>query len=142
MRKFFIILNLVTLGLVFPKAISNELNLIEPIMNSSSITIESDSQSNDSSNGLFVAIGNVRITYPEKSIIATSSKAEFNKKNRQIVLIGNVDILKKGNHSLSADKVVFYIDSEKIVANSKASSQVLTKLSVNSFIPNNSPSLP
>ena len=141
MRKLLIILNFAILLLALPKAISNEINQKESLINSSRIIIESDSQSNDSSNGLFVAKGNVKITYPEKSIVATSSKAEFNKIDRQIILIGNVDILKEGAHSLSADKVVFYIDSEKIIANSKSKNQVLTRLSINSFTGNNSLSL-
>tara|TARA_B100000700_G_C14387116_1_gene553053 strand:+ start:135 stop:557 length:423 start_codon:yes stop_codon:yes gene_type:complete len=94
----------------------------------SNITIISDIQTNDNKKGVFNAIGNVKITYPNKNILATSDKAKYLKLENKIILTGNVHMIKKNSHSILAEEIVFIIGDDRIIANSKSKSQVLTKL--------------
>lgn len=96
------------------------------------IIIESDRQISDTPNGVFSAIGNVKINYPVRGIIATSDQAKYLRTERKIILIGDVEVTQKGVNSISAEEVIFFIEDNRILANSKSDDQVLTKFILNS----------
>ena len=89
------------------------------------VVIESDRQSTDSMGDVFTAFGNVRINYPDKGIIATSKQAQYLKNEKIIVLIGDVEVTREGRDSLYGQRVVYFLDEDRLVADSKPGSQVL-----------------
>ncbi|MEC9028220.1 MAG: hypothetical protein VX543_03315, partial [Cyanobacteriota bacterium] len=60
-----------------PAALSQEGSPSAPVEDGGLITIESDIQNADSVTGVFTAIGNVRIVYPARGIVATSRQAQY-----------------------------------------------------------------
>jgi len=136
MRIFLIIL-LSFFGLL-TKPVKTELLLVDNkiLEDQKDIIIISDIQTNDNKNGVFSAIGNVKITYPFKQIVATSNSAKYIKEDNKIILNGNVKLIKENAHSILAEEIVFFIGEDKIIANSKSESQVFTKLLFSSLTKN------
>lgn len=77
----------------------------------------------NSETGVVNAIGNVRIDYPSRAIVATSAQAQYYSEEQMIVLSGNVDVVQEGN-TLKAEKVTYLISEGRFVATPGAESQV------------------
>tara|TARA_B100000700_G_C14454461_1_gene583161 strand:- start:115 stop:537 length:423 start_codon:yes stop_codon:yes gene_type:complete len=133
--KFFLLLflPLFTVQVGSLKAEAEE-SLNKIVEQSKNIIILSDVQTNDNDNGVFSAIGNVKIRYPDKEIMATSDSAKYYKSDDKIVLKGNVKMIQESSHSVYAEQIVLFIDEDRIIANAKPDSQVLTKLLFGSLI--------
>ena len=96
------------------------------------MVIESDRQSTDSNGDVFTAFGNVSITYSEKGIFATSQQVQYLRKERVIVLTGNVDLVRQGKESLNCERIVYFIDEDRLIADSSSGNQVLLKFNLDS----------
>ena len=92
------------------------------------ILIESDRQSTDNNTGVFTAYGNVKIIYPTKGIVATSRQLHYLKEEGVVVLTGDVDLTRKGRESLSGQRVVYFLEDDRLIADSDSGSQVLLNL--------------
>ena len=92
------------------------------------VTIESDNQKADNATGIITAIGNVRILYPDRRLVATSRQAQYFTKEGRIVLTGEVDVVQEGGNLLRAERVVYLVDSERIEAEPANGQQVFSQL--------------
>jgi len=92
------------------------------------VTIESDLQTADSVTGVITAVGNVRIVYPNRGVVATSRQAQFFTRENRIVLSGDVDVIEKDGNALRAERVTYLVDEEKAVADPPPGEQVFTTL--------------
>jgi len=91
------------------------------------VTIESDSQKADNATGIITAIGNVRILYPDRRTVATSRQAQYFTKEGRIVLTGDVDVVQEGGNRLRAERVVYLVDSERVLAEPASGQQVFSQ---------------
>ncbi len=96
------------------------------------IIIESDSQNSDSINGVFTAYGDVKITYPEKNIIITSTQAQYLEDESIIVFNGDVNVIREGKDKLLSNRIVYFLDDDRLVADSLHDSQVELTILINS----------
>ncbi len=92
------------------------------------VSIESDRQQADNRTGIVTAIGNVRITYPQKGMVATSRQAQYFSKEGRLVLSGDVDVVDRDGQHIRAERLVYLLDSERVVAEPSAGRQVFSKL--------------
>lgn len=92
------------------------------------VTIESDSQQADNVTGIVTATGNVRITYPEKGMVATSRQAQYFSREGKLVLSGDVDVIDADGQRIRAEKLTYRLDSERIVAEPQSGRQVTSRL--------------
>ncbi len=92
------------------------------------VSIESDRQQADNRTGIVTAIGNVRITYPQKGMVATSRQAQYFSKEGRLVLSGDVDVVDRDGQRIRAERLVYLLDSERVVAEPSAGRQVFSKL--------------
>lgn len=92
------------------------------------VTIESDSQKADNATGIITAIGNVRILYPDRRLVATSRQAQYFTKEGRIVLTGEVDVVQEGGNLLRAERVMYLVDSERVEAEPVSGQQVFSQL--------------
>lgn len=99
------------------------------------VTIESDRQSADSITGVVTALGNVRIIYPARGMQATSRQVQYFSKEGRLVLSGDVDIVHDDGKSLQAERVVYLLDEERVLAVPKPGGQVFTKIRIQSDQP-------
>ena len=90
------------------------------------VTIESDLQKADNSTGVVTATGNVRIVYPDQRVVATSRQAQYFSREGRVVLSGDVDVLQEGGHSIRAERLVYLVERERIVAEPAQGEQVVT----------------
>lgn len=88
------------------------------------ITVESDLQQADNTTGVVTATGNVKVSYPEKKLIATSRQAQYYTKEGRIVLSGDVDVVQEGGNRLRAQRVVYLVTSDRLIADPAAGEQV------------------
>jgi lipopolysaccharide export system protein LptA len=91
------------------------------------VTIESDVQQADNQNGIVTATGNVRIVYADRGMTATSRQAQYFTKEGRLVLTGDVDVVDKDGQRLRAERLVYLLDSERMVAEPPAGKQVFSK---------------
>jgi lipopolysaccharide export system protein LptA len=91
------------------------------------VTIESDSQQADNQNGVITAKGNVRIVYADRGMTATSRQAQYFSNEGRLVLTGDVDVIDSDGQRLRAEKLVYLLDSERMVAEPPAGKQVFSK---------------
>lgn len=92
------------------------------------ITIESDTQSADNITGVVTALGNVRIVYPARKMVATSRQAQYFSKEGRLVLSGDVDVIQEGGNTLRAERVVYLLDDERALAEPAKGAQVFTQM--------------
>lgn len=92
------------------------------------ITIESDTQSADNITGVVTALGNVRIVYPARGMVATSRQAQYYSREGRLVLSGDVDVIQEGGNALRAERVVYSLDDERAVADSARGEQVFSQM--------------
>lgn len=99
------------------------------------VTIESDSQQADNRTGVVTATGNVRITYPDKRMVATSRQAQYFSKEGRLVLSGDVDVIDADGQRIRAERLVYRLDSERLVAEPQGGKQVYSRLRLQSSQP-------
>ncbi|MEA5441010.1 LPS export ABC transporter periplasmic protein LptC [Cyanobium gracile] len=91
------------------------------------VTIESDRQQADNQNGIVTATGNVRIVYADRGMTATSRQAQYFTNEGRLVLTGDVDVIDTDGQRLRAERLVYQLDSERMVAEPPAGKQVFSK---------------
>ena len=101
-----------------------------PVANGGMVTIESDSQQADNVTGIVTATGNVRITYPEKGMVATSRQAQYFSKEGRLVLTGDVDVIDADGQRIRAERLTYRLDSERLVAEPQPGRQVNSRLKI------------
>jgi lipopolysaccharide export system protein LptA len=92
------------------------------------VTIESDSQQADNATGVVTATGNVRITYPGRGMVATARQAQYYSREGRLVLSGDVDVTDGDGQRIRAERIIYRLDSERIVAEPQAGRQVTSRL--------------
>jgi len=92
------------------------------------VTIESDNQQADNRTGIVTATGNVRITYPDRRMVATSRQAQYFSKEGRLVLTGDVDVVDEDGQRIRAERMVYRLDDERLVADPPAGKQVYSRL--------------
>ena len=92
------------------------------------ITIESDTQSADNITGVVTALGNVRIVYPSRGMVATSRQAQYFSKEAMLVLSGDVDVVQEDGNSIRAERVTYNLDDERATADPSPGQQVQSTL--------------
>jgi lipopolysaccharide export system protein LptA len=95
------------------------------------VTIESDLQKADNGTGVVTATGNVRIIYPDQRVVATSRQAQYFSRQGRVVLSGDVDVIQEGGHSIQAERLVYLVERERIVAEPASGQQVVTVYRLN-----------
>ena len=88
------------------------------------ITIESDSQTADNVTGVVTAVGNVRIVYPSRGMVATSQQAQYFSREGRLVLSGDVDVVQEDGNTLRAERVTYDLEDERAVASPPDGGQV------------------
>ena len=88
------------------------------------ITIESDSQTADNVTGVVTAVGNVRILYPSRGMVATSRQAQYFSREGRLVLSGDVDVVQEDGNTLRAERVTYDLEDERAVASPPDGGQV------------------
>jgi lipopolysaccharide export system protein LptA len=91
------------------------------------VTIESDVQQADNQNGIVTATGNVRIVYADRGMTATSRQAQYFSKEGRLVLTGDVDVIDTDGQRLRAERLVYLLDSERMVAQPPDGKQVFSQ---------------
>lgn len=99
-------------------------------INTGLVTIESDLQQTDQATGVVTATGNVRIVYPDQRVVATSRQAQYFSKEGRVVLSGDVDIVQEGGNLLRANQVVYFLDSERLIAMPPEGQQVFSRVRI------------
>lgn len=92
------------------------------------VTIESDMQQGDNQTGVVTATGNVRITYPDRGMVATSRQAQYFTKEGRLVLSGDVDVIDSQGQRIRAERLVYNLDQERLVAQPSPGQQVKSRL--------------
>jgi lipopolysaccharide export system protein LptA len=93
-------------------------NYLIPEQGGKGLTILSNTQEANTKTELITAKGNVRLSYPEKKLQARANTAQYNVKEKQIVLSGNVLVISNGS-SLQGDTITYLIDEGRFVARQK-----------------------
>ncbi|MFM2172192.1 MAG: hypothetical protein RLZZ54_119 [Cyanobacteriota bacterium] len=94
------------------------------------VTIESDLQRADQLTGVVTATGNVRIVYPDERVVATARQAQYFSKENRVVLSGDVDIVQEGGNLIRAERVVYLVDGERLIAIPPEGQQVFSRLKI------------
>ncbi|MEB3242980.1 MAG: LPS export ABC transporter periplasmic protein LptC [Cyanobacteriota bacterium] len=92
------------------------------------MTIESDTQQADNQTGIITAIGNVKITYPAKGMVATSRQAQYFSKEGRLVLSGDVDVIDADGQRIRAEQLIYNLNQERLTAQPSKGQQVTSKL--------------
>lgn len=101
-------------------------------LNTGLVSIESDLQRADQSTGVVTASGNVRIVYPDQRVVATARQAQYFSREGRVVLSGEVDIVQEGGNLLRAERVVYLVDSERLIALPPEGQQVISRMRIQS----------
>ena len=99
------------------------------------VTIESDLQKADNSTGVVTATGNVRIVYQDQRVVATARQAQYFSREGRMVLSGNVDVIQDSGHSIRAERLVYLVERDRIVAEPAPGQQVITRYRINTPMP-------
>jgi lipopolysaccharide export system protein LptA len=95
---------------------------------SGQVTIDSDLQQADQATGIITATGNVRIIYPDQRVVATARQAQYFTKEDRVVLSGDVDVIQEGGNHLRAERVIYLIKADRVVAEPAPGQQVFSKM--------------
>ena len=93
-------------------------NYVVPAQGGKGLTILSNVQEANTKTELVTARGNVRLSYPDKKLQARANNAQYNLKEKQIVLSGNVLVVQNGS-SLQGDSITYLIEEGRFVAKQK-----------------------
>jgi lipopolysaccharide export system protein LptA len=94
------------------------------------VTIESDQQRADQLTGVITATGNVRIVYPDERVVATARQAQYFSKENRVVLSGDVDIVQEGGNLIRAERVVYLVIGERLIAVPPSGQQVFSRVRI------------
>jgi lipopolysaccharide export system protein LptA len=122
----------ILLSAILPPALAAPA-VVTPI--SGLVTIESDLQKADNSTGVVTATGNVRIVYPDQRVVATARQAQYFSREGRVVLSGDVDVIQDSGHSIRAERLVYLVERERIVAQPAPGQQVITFYRMNAPTP-------
>jgi lipopolysaccharide export system protein LptA len=111
-------------------------------LNTGLVTIESDQQRADQATGVVTATGNVRIVYPDQRVVATARQAQYFSKEGRVVLSGDVDIVQTGGNLLRAERVIYLVESERLIAIPPQGQQVFSQMRMESSAPAAQPAQP
>jgi lipopolysaccharide export system protein LptA len=92
------------------------------------VTIEADRQQADNRTGIVTALGNVRIVYPDRKMVATSRQAQYFSKEGRLVLSGDVDVIDADGQRIRAERLTYRLDSERVQADPAQGTQVISNL--------------
>lgn len=92
------------------------------------VTIESDLQRADSKTGVITATGNVRIVYPDQRVVATARQAQYFSQEGRVILSGDVDIVQTDGHAMRAERVIYDVTTERLLAVPPQGKQVFSKV--------------
>jgi lipopolysaccharide export system protein LptA len=106
------------------------------------ISIESDTQSADNITGVVTAIGNVRIVYPSRGMVATSRQAQYFSREAMLVLSGDVDVVQDDGNSIRAERVTYNLNDERALANPLPGQQVQSTLLLKQSLDSQTPLTP
>ena len=81
------------------------------------------------------ALGNVRITYPSRRMVATSRQAQYFTEEGRLVLSGDVDIVQDGGNAVRAERVVYRLDDGRAEAEPLPGRQVFSQLRIRPSVP-------
>ncbi|WP_087069140.1 organic solvent tolerance protein OstA [Cyanobium sp. NIES-981] len=90
------------------------------------VTIESDLQRADNSTGILTASGNVRIVYEDQGVVATARQAQYFSREGRLVLSGEVDVVQGDGNTIRAERLVYLVNGERLLAEPAPGQQVLT----------------
>ncbi|WP_320667606.1 hypothetical protein [Prochlorococcus sp. MIT 1307] len=127
-RRALAILVLSIVSLIPTNALGQQTNQALEVREEEEIMIESDRQSSDSMGAVFSAYGNVKITYLKRGIVASSRQAQYLKDEGIVILTGDVKLIREGGDSLYGQRVVYFLEDDRLVADSRTGSQVLLNL--------------
>jgi lipopolysaccharide export system protein LptA len=127
---------------LFSWAVEGDHNTSTQLQRDSLVTIESDVQQADNQTGIVTATGNVRITYAAKGMVATSKQAQYFSKEGRLVLSGDVDVIDADGQRIQAERLVYQLDQERLLAQPAQGKQVMSKLKLSSPTPPKEPGLP
>ena len=96
------------------------------------VTIEADRQQADNRTGIVTALGNVRIVYPDRKMVATSRQAQYFSKEARLVLSGDVDVIDADGQRIRAERLTYRLDSERLQAEPAQGTQVISTLKLKS----------
>ena len=82
------------------------------------LTILSNTQEANTKTEIAIARGNVRLSYPDRKLQARANIAQYNIKDKQIVLSGNVLVVQNGS-SLQGDTITYLIEEGRFLARQK-----------------------
>ena len=99
------------------------------------VTIESDLQQADNTTGVVTATGNVRIVYPDQRVVATARQAQYFTKEGRVVLSGDVDVIQDDGNAVRAERVTYFVNQERLIAEPPPGQQVVTRYRVNTPAP-------
>jgi lipopolysaccharide export system protein LptA len=97
-------------------------------LNRGLVTIESDVQQGDNQTGVVTATGNVKITYPERGMVATSRQAQYFSKEGRLILSGDVDVIDSQGQRIRAERLTYNLDQERILAQPTPGQQVKSRI--------------
>jgi lipopolysaccharide export system protein LptA len=106
------------------------------------VTIESDLQQADNTTGVVTATGNVRIVYPDQRVVATARQAQYFTKEGRVVLSGDVDVIQDDGNAVRAERVTYFVNQERLIAEPPPGQQVVTRYRVNTPAPVVAPAPP
>ncbi len=93
-------------------------NYILPDQGGKGLAIQANSQEANTKAKTVTARGNVRLSYPDRKLQARANVAQYNIKEQQIVLSGNVLVVQDGS-SLQGDSITYLIEEGRFVAKQK-----------------------
>ena len=93
-------------------------NYILPEQGGKGIIIQSNTQEANTKAETITARGNVRLSYPDKKLQARANVAQYNIKEKQIVLSGNVLVVQDGS-SLQGETITYLIEEGRFIAKQK-----------------------
>lgn len=94
------------------------------------VTIESDLQRADNKTGVITATGNVRIVYPDQRVVATARQAQYFSQEGRVILSGDVDIVQTDGNAMRAERVIYDVNTERLLAQPPAGQQVFSKVRI------------
>jgi lipopolysaccharide export system protein LptA len=127
---------------LFSWAVEGDHNTSTQLQRDSLVTIESDVQQADNQTGIVTATGNVRITYAAKGMVATSKQAQYFSREGRLVLSGDVDVIDADGQRIQAERLVYQLDQERLLAQPAQGKQVMSKLKLSSPTPPKESGLP
>jgi lipopolysaccharide export system protein LptA len=98
-------------------------NYILPEQGGKGLIIQSNLQEANTKTETVTARGNVRLSYPDKKMQARANVAQYNIKEKQIVLSGNVLVVQDGS-SLQGDTITYLIEEGRFIAKQKPGTPV------------------